>query len=239
MAGLSGLLIEAAASAWNERRCAAQEAYYDHNLALGGHREIIGELRALVAAHPLRERPVAQLMLALYRCGRKAEALDAYQRARMALADELGLDPGAPLQRLHQQILAGAADLEPQAAGQRHAPAPSRPDRPTVPRQLPAAPRNFTGRSAALKELTGLLDGHSGTGSTILITAIGGTAGIGKTALAVHWAHQAAPRFPDGQLYVNLRGFDPSGTPVPPGEAMRGFLAALNVPSEQIGRAHV
>ena len=233
LAGLSGLIIEAASGAWDERRCAVQEACYDHGLAFGDHREIVGELRALVATHPLRERPVAQLMLALYRCGRKAEALDVYQRARTALAGELGLDPGPQLQRLQQQILAGDTDLDQPAAGQRRVHAPSAPARLAVPRQLPAAPRNFTGRSGELKELTGLLDGHSETGSTILITAIGGTAGIGKTALAVHWAHQAAPRFPDGQLYVNLRGFDPSGMPMQPAEAMRGFLAALNVPAER------
>ena len=107
LAGLPGLVLEAAADAWNERRWAAQEAYYGHRLALGEHLQIIGDLRALVSAHRLREGPAAQLMVALYRCGRRAEALDVYQRVRMTLAEELGLDPGPQLQRLHQQILVG------------------------------------------------------------------------------------------------------------------------------------
>ena len=100
-----------------------------------------------------------------------------------------------------------------------------------APRQLPAAVRHFAGRKAELAALAGQLADVAGT---VVISAIGGTAGIGKTALAVHWAHQVADRFPDGQLYVNLRGFGPSGAPVTPAEAIRGFLDALGVPAEQI-----
>src|SRR5581483_4875194 len=104
-----------------------------------------------------------------------------------------------------------------------------------VPRQLPAPVRHFVGRKAELAELGDLLD-RAGTGAPapVVIAAIVGTAGVGKTALAVHWAHQVADRFPDGQIYVNLRGFDPSGRSVPPSEAIRGFLDALRVPAEQI-----
>jgi len=106
-----------------------------------------------------------------------------------------------------------------------------------VPRQLPRAPAGFLGRAAELAALTAALDqaGPRAPG-TVVISAIGGTAGVGKTALAVHWAHQVADRFPGGQLYVNLRGFDPSGTPVAPGEAIRGFLDALDVPTGRIPR---
>jgi tetratricopeptide (TPR) repeat protein/DNA-binding XRE family transcriptional regulator len=104
-----------------------------------------------------------------------------------------------------------------------------------VPRQLPSAVRHFTGRKAELDFLACLLDaGGARDGGTVVISAIGGTAGVGKTALAIHWAHQVADRFPDGQLYVNLRGFDPSGSPVAPAEAIRGFLDALAVPPERI-----
>jgi len=103
-----------------------------------------------------------------------------------------------------------------------------------VPRQLPPAVPHFAGRADELKALTSLLDGAAGVAGTVVISAITGTAGIGKTALAAHWAHQAADRFADGQLYVNLRGFDPSGEPVPPAEALREFLDALGVPSGQI-----
>jgi transcriptional regulator with XRE-family HTH domain len=118
---------------------------------------------------------------------------------------------------------AGMAGADSYAAGQ------------PVPRQLPAAVAHFTGRAAELAALTGLLDqpGVQPAG-TVVISAIGGMAGVGKTALAVHWAHQVASRFGDGQLYVNLRGFDPSGTPAAPDAAIRGLLEALGVPPERI-----
>jgi tetratricopeptide (TPR) repeat protein/transcriptional regulator with XRE-family HTH domain len=111
-----------------------------------------------------------------------------------------------------------------------------RPDaRAAVPRQLPAAIPDFTGRATELEALTRMLD-RAGTGApgTVVISAIGGTAGVGKTALALHWAHQVAARLPDGQLYVNLRGFDPSGTPAAPEAAIRVILDALGVPPERI-----
>jgi TIR domain/NB-ARC domain len=108
-----------------------------------------------------------------------------------------------------------------------------------VPQQLPAAVAHFAGRVGELGTLTGLLlsraeHGGADAGGTVVISAIGGTAGVGKTALAVYWAHQVADRFPDGQLYVNLRGFDPSGSVMDPAEAVRRFLDALNVPPERI-----
>jgi tetratricopeptide (TPR) repeat protein len=103
-----------------------------------------------------------------------------------------------------------------------------------IPRQLPAAAVNFAGRTAELRALTRRLDDAAGRDDGVMITVIAGSAGVGKTALAVQWAHRVAARFPDGQLYVNLRGFDPSGTPVTPAEAIRGFLAALQVPAGQI-----
>jgi tetratricopeptide (TPR) repeat protein/transcriptional regulator with XRE-family HTH domain len=105
---------------------------------------------------------------------------------------------------------------------------------PTVPRQLPAAAADFTGRAAEVQALTRMLDAAADGAGTVVVSAIGGTAGVGKTALAVHWAHQMADRFPDGQLYVNLRGFDPSNTPMAPEQAIRGFLDALAVPAERI-----
>jgi helix-turn-helix protein len=105
---------------------------------------------------------------------------------------------------------------------------------PVVPRQLPAAIPNLAGRADELKALDGLLDRFDGTAGTALIVAISGTAGVGKTALAAHWAHGATESFPDGQLYVNLRGFDPSGAPVAPAEAIRGFLDAFGVPAGRI-----
>lgn len=233
LTGLGGRVIEAAATALDERRHVARETYYDHMLALGRHQEIVPELSALTAEHPLRERLAGQLMLALYRSGRQADALQAYQRTRNALARDLGIDPGPELRRLHQGILADTVErtgyLPPkdrQVASLVPAVHPH-----AIPRQLPAPTRHFVGRADALKQLQEALDD---TEHTVVITAIGGTAGIGKTALAVYWAHLAAERFPDGQLYVNLRGFDPAGTPVTPAEAIRDFLDALGVPVQRI-----
>src|SRR5262249_31324668 len=103
-----------------------------------------------------------------------------------------------------------------------------------VPRQLPAAVAYFAGRTPELANLTGLLGSRAERGGTVVISAIGGTAGVGKTALAVVWAHQVAERFPDGEVYVNLRGFDPGGSVMAPAEAVRRFLDALDVPPERI-----
>src|SRR5262249_8032630 len=103
-----------------------------------------------------------------------------------------------------------------------------------VPRQLPAAVAHFAGRTGELATLTGLLRGRAEVGGTVVISAIGGTAGVGKTTLAVYWAHQVADRFPDGQLYMNLRGFDPTGQVMAPAEAVRRFLDALGVAPEKI-----
>ena len=122
----------------------------------------------------------------------------------------------------------GRGDAAPAAADPAHEAGSS-----VVPRQLPAALRHFAGRAAAVRVLDGLL-GEALAGATVVISAIIGTAGIGKTALAVHWAHRVADRFPDGQLYVNLRGFDPRGSPMSPAEAVRGFLDALEVPPQQV-----
>ena len=213
-----------------ELRLQAAEVRLDADLRLGLHAEVIIELQRLAAAHPLRERLHGLLMLALYRDGRQAEALAAYARARQVLVAELGTEPGAGLREVHRQILTGDPALDPpaQAPGAADSPAPS------VPRQLPAAVSGFAGRTAELAALTGMLDEATESPGTVVISAIGGTAGVGKTALALHWAHQVAGRFADGQLYVNLRGFDPSGVPMPAADALAGFLRALGVPGQDI-----
>jgi DNA-binding SARP family transcriptional activator/Tfp pilus assembly protein PilF len=213
-----------------ELRLQALETRIDADLRLGRHAEVITELRRLTAAHPLREHLHAQLMLALYRCGRRAEALGAYQDARRVLVEEIGADPGTGLRELHRQILtADPALAVPE-------PAPTVADRtgPGVPRQLPAPVAHFVGRAAELAALTGLLDRRNEQlPGTVVISAIGGTAGVGKTALAVHWAHQVTERFLDGQLYVNLRGYDPD-QPMPAADALAGFLRGLGVPGQDI-----
>ncbi|MFF0738842.1 BTAD domain-containing putative transcriptional regulator [Streptomyces sp. NPDC004111] len=224
-------------------------------LRLGGHPGLLAPLAGLTEQHPLDERLAAQMMVALYRCGRPADALHHYRNTRIRLSEELGIDPSVTLQRLHQQILVADPTLtltpspatitsmppavpNPATAGPvtPAAPRPSTagPVTPAVvPNQLPLA-RRIVGRSRELDQLTRHLDTvNEGTG-TVVITAIGGTAGVGKTTLALSWAQQVRHRFPDGQIYVNLRGFDPTGTPMDPAAAVRGFLDALAYPAERI-----
>ena len=221
----------------NEMRESALEWRIEADLRLGTGDELVGELRSIIAATPLHERFHAQLMLALFRGGRQAEALDAYQRLRRALVEELGTEPGSDVQALHLRILAGDTALmlaaPPGGAdgpggpglGGREIRAAGHP----VPRQLPPPPPYFVGRHPQLKQLDDLAS--SGTG--VVISVINGTAGAGKTALALHWAHQVAEKFPDGQLHVDLRGFG-SGDPIDPDAVVRGFLEALAVPPARI-----
>jgi DNA-binding SARP family transcriptional activator/tetratricopeptide (TPR) repeat protein len=208
-------------------RLQALEWRMEAGLHLGSHAELVPELQSLAGRHPLRERFHAQLMLALFRCGRQAEALEHYQQARGALAEELGADPGLELRELHQRILtADPALTGPQPAGPVAAGSG-----PVIPRELPAPVAHFVGRDAELAALMSMQD--RGTELTVVISAIAGTAGVGKTALAVHWAHQVAERFPDGQLYVNLRGYD-QDRPMLATDALAGFLRALGVPGQDI-----
>jgi DNA-binding SARP family transcriptional activator len=221
-----------------ELRLQAQEARAEADLHLGRRAEAIAELRGLVSAHPLRERLHALLMLALYRDGRQGEALAAYRHVRRVLGRELGAEPGTGLRELHQRMLEADPALAPAAAPAAGpaaaagppavAGSPAAGDPVLVPRQLPGTVPHFAARGAELAALTRLLDGTGEQPGTVPIAAIGGTAGVGKTALAVRWAHQVADRFPDGQLYVNLRGYDP-GTPVAAADALAGFLNALGV----------
>lgn len=215
-----------------ELRLRAEEWRADAALQLGRHDDLVARLRALAGQYPLRERFHAQLMLALYRCGRQAEALAAFQDARKVLIDELGAEPGPELRQLHQQILRADRALaapEPEPAAAAAAPAKT-----LIPCELPARVRNFTGRSGELRALSELLNEPGAeTPGTVVISAIGGTAGVGKTALAVQWAHQVIERFPDGQLYVNLRGYDP-GQPMPPGDALARLLRSLGASGQDI-----
>jgi DNA-binding SARP family transcriptional activator/Flp pilus assembly protein TadD len=222
-----------------EMRLQAMEERIDAELHLGRHADVIAELRQLAGAHPLREHLHALLMVALYRDGRQSEALAAYRQARHVLIEELGIEPTSQLRDLEQQILTGdPALVAPPLVAQQGVPdpPPSMPPRTdVVPRQLPASVRYFAGRSSELAALTELLDRKGArTPGTVVISAIGGTAGVGKTALAIHFARQVAESFPDGQLYVNLRGFDPTLAPKLPAEAVRLALDAFAVPAEQI-----
>jgi DNA-binding SARP family transcriptional activator/tetratricopeptide (TPR) repeat protein len=228
LAGLSGRVFEAAAAAWDERRLAAHASYADHLLALARVEEAVVALSAVAAEFPLREGPVGQLMVALHRCGRRIDALALYRDTRRKMAGELGLDPSPALRDLHSRILSSdSGDAEPVGSPQ------SWDDRApqVVPRQMPCGVRHFTGRAEELKILTGLLD-QDPVGATACVIA--GMGGLGKTALAVHWARRVADRFCDGQLHADLRGFTPSGSPASPSEILGAFLEALAVPPSRI-----
>ena len=217
-------------------RLAAEEDHLAALLDLDQHLHVVDELHRLVDEYPLRERRWVLLMRALDRCGRRAEALDAYQRARQVLRTELGIDPGPELRELQRAIL---TEDQPSGTGQQPpgtpAAAPDMPATPAAtPAQLPADVAGFTGRADHLAGLDALLGAGPGEPATaVVISALEGSAGVGKTALAVHWTHLVRDRFGDGQLYVNLRGYA-DGPPVRPIEALARFLRALGVPNEQV-----
>ncbi len=210
-----------------ERRQVAVETLMDVDLALGRHAELVGDLAARAAEHPLRERLHAQRMLALYRCGRQADALDAYRQAYDVLAGGRGIDPGGPLRALESAILRQDPSLDWTPPARR----PSTPA-PIVPAQLPPDIADFTGRDEDLAALEGLAR-DCDPAPVMAVTAVAGTAGVGKTALAVRWAHRVAGRFPDGQLFLNLRGYDP-GRRVHPRVALAQLLHALGVDADRV-----
>lgn len=211
----------------SERRLAALEQLYTAELHCGRPNVAIDDLTDLLARHPLREKLHALVITALYQGGRRSDALIAYRRAREILVEQLGLEPGAELQSLHSQILAGQP-IEPAA----DAPA-------TVPMQLPHNASQFVGREAELARLDALL--AAGTHGSTPILSVSGSGGVGKTTLAIQWAHRAAGSFPDGQLFLDLRGYGPD-TPIAPDDALAALLRALGVdgagiPAEAAERA--
>ncbi|HEX4221309.1 MAG TPA: BTAD domain-containing putative transcriptional regulator, partial [Pseudonocardiaceae bacterium] len=200
---------------------AATLDHADVLLRLGHHARAIPDLQQRSARRPLDERLAGQLMLALHGAGRTEDALRHYHDLSERLADELGADPGTSLRELDRRMRADDSIS---------------PDTNTspVPRQLPAAPGSFTGRTDELAAMTKILDNATDIGGTVIISAIAGTGGIGKTWLTLHWAHQQRERFPDGQLFVDLRGFSPENQPVTPRVALQGFLDALGVAPDQV-----
>ncbi|NEA34328.1 BTAD domain-containing putative transcriptional regulator [Streptomyces sp. SID13031] len=201
-----------------EHRLRTVERYFEVSLALGQHARVVTELAEECAREPLREPLWALFLSALFRCGRRAEALDAYHAIRERLADELGLDPSDQLRTLHAQILIGDT-----ASGR-----PATTFSP-VPRQLPADLAGFSGRRHELAQLDALQSGQA----TAELGIVVGTAGIGKTTLAVHWARRVADKYPDGQLWINLRGFGP-GSCLSIGAALTKLLRSLGVAPAQI-----
>ncbi|WP_279580369.1 AfsR/SARP family transcriptional regulator [Fodinicola feengrottensis] len=214
-----------------EARLLALEDRADALLRLGLHRSLIDGLTSLLEAHPMRERMASQLVLTLYRSGQAGHALQVCQRVRAKLRDELGIDPGPALSELELAVLRNDESLLAPAdvrlsVGTANATSETTP-RPA--RQLPAAPTGFVGREDALAHLDAAL-----ADDTVRISSIAGSGGIGKTWLALNWAHRHADQYPDGQLFVDLRGFSPDTAPMDPATAVRGFLDALGVGPDRI-----
>lgn len=216
LAGLRGDWVERTRRTLRQEHAAAVVAWASAQIVAGDAAGTITRLTEVTDEHPLDETAAAMLIRALYTVGRAADALDCYDRIRRALRDELGTDPGPALAAVYDAVL--RHDL----------PAPDRP--PPVPAQLPADVTAFTGRADVLDELARVA---SNAGREPVVVCLTGTAGAGKTATAVHWGHQVRDRFPDGQLYLDLRGYDPE-QPVPPEDALAGFLTALLPPGTEI-----
>ncbi|QSB04841.1 AfsR/SARP family transcriptional regulator [Natronoglycomyces albus] len=234
LAHQGGKVITAAAIAWDERHLAAKEQLFDLRLQLGEGSEIISDLREEITAHPLRENLRAHLMVALYRCGRQAEALDEFRDVRELLAEQLGIDPSVRLKKLHEDILRESPTLSAPSAttsvggssrqSELTSPTPIR-------TSLPYSLADFTGRSEELDRIRQLAQKpNCGT----RIVAIDGMGGSGKTSLAVHAAHQLAKHYPDGQVYIDLQGFTPDKDALSAEAALDRLLRDIGLDSVQI-----
>ncbi|WP_223199155.1 AfsR/SARP family transcriptional regulator [Solihabitans fulvus] len=226
LADAPGSHFAADAARLAEEHLVAVEERIAVELDLGRHGEILPELRDLVVAQPLRARPRGQLMLALHRSGSRDDALAVFEDVRRTLADELGIDPSPELHELRQRILRADPALA--------APAPRA--RPGTRNDLPGDLIDFTGRDEELRRLLAALPAGHG-GGTVVIEAIDGMAGIGKTALAVHTAHRLVGRYPDAQLFIDLHGHTPDQDATDPADALDTLLRALGVAGREIPAA--
>lgn len=262
--GLTGYALEQEAGWLEEQRLTALDGHAELRLALGRHQELTAELAALVSEHPLRERTRHSLMLAQYRSGRRADALETFRTGYQLSIDELGLEPGTALRELHKAVLgedqaiaapptvpepgevvAPAVPLAPVTAGEREglsesppadspggAPADRRPGpaaaAPLAPSDLPPNIPSFTGRAGETEVLDALLECRP-DGEPPRVALVTGVAGIGKTALGVHWSHRAAASFPDGCLHVDL-----GSAPAAPGEVLGRLLRSLGAPGDRL-----
>ncbi|MCZ4511648.1 tetratricopeptide repeat protein [Streptomyces sp. ActVer] len=238
-----------------EERRGAVAQYGEAMIAAGRSADALPVLEETAVAQPLDEDAQARLIRAYEAVGRRDQAVAVYRRSRRRLADELGVDPGPALAEAYAALL--RRRTRPSAPDARHAPARDTADGPgtagaaelpaqvpahlppyptsahRLPAQLPADVPGFAGRDPELSALDRLLAAAADSPTAGAVSVVSGTAGVGKTALTVHWAHRTRHRFPDGQLYVNLRGYDPD-RPMPPGDALTRFLTVLGVPGDAI-----
>ncbi|SHM36445.1 AfsR/SARP family transcriptional regulator [Actinacidiphila paucisporea] len=231
--GMDGGALTGAVSRLTELRIDLAEEYAAVQLQQGRYRSVVANLSPVVAEHPLREHARAVLMRAYDRLGRRSEALDCFREGRRILIAELGVEPGPELQELHRKVLEGDGP-----APVRTAPPTAVAARPpeAVPRQLPLPPEPFVGREAELELLERLVQPAPGQGGglPVRIAAVYGAAGVGKSALALHWADRVAERFPDGQIYLDLQDLPGNGGPVTAEAALDRALRALGVPGAAV-----
>ncbi|MFC0432220.1 BTAD domain-containing putative transcriptional regulator [Kutzneria buriramensis] len=240
LSGLRSPSIDIAATSLQEQRLTAVEDLASLRLRAGEANAIVGELRGLVAEHPLRESLRGTLMLALHLSGRQADALDVYDRGRRLMAEELGLDPGPQLRAVQSAILNGTAEAVVSGPGSLPVDSPTReePNEASSVEEvagrclLPRDTRDFSGRATELVQLVS--EAKSTLPTALVISAIDGMGGVGKTTLAVHLAHRIAQDFPDGQYFIDLHGFSLGVEPVTSEQALDTLLRACGVPVESV-----
>ncbi|KAB8196467.1 tetratricopeptide repeat protein [Nonomuraea phyllanthi] len=220
--GASWARIEA--TRLEEEHLTVLEDHADLRLATGDHHALAADLAAHVRAHPLRERPAAQLMHALHRAGRPSEALAVYRRTRQIMISELGLEPGPELRRLHQAVLAKDPALDLTTPDQQVTVSER-----YIPAELPADTHAFTARATEINRVRTALGPADGPTYGPALTVIDGPGGVGKSALAVHVTHTMAARFTDGVIYLNLHGSTPGLDPLTTAQALRHLLSSLGL----------
>ncbi|WP_214410317.1 AfsR/SARP family transcriptional regulator [Sphaerisporangium fuscum] len=229
----AGELLSAQITRLEESRLRALQLRLEADLRLGRHRELISELKELIATYPLNEDFYAKLMTALYQVGRRGEALEVYHNLRQVLVGQLGLEPSPALSRLQQRLLSGdpaleQPDLEPVPEPR---PAPQAPAVAVKPAQLPPDIADFVGRDEAVERIATVLSRPAESGTAVRVVCLTGMPGVGQTALAVHAAHRCRAGYPSGQFYAHLGG---AAAPADPGEVLAGFLRSAGVPAADI-----
>lgn len=228
----AGELLSAYVTRLEEERFRVLEVRIEADLQVGRHQELISELKGLTHTHRLHEGLHAKLMLALQRSGRRHEALDAYQRLRTSLVDELGLEPSLELRTMQQEVLA-LEEEPPEPAPPAAAEAPAARPEPveSVPMTPPPDLVDFTGRQEALKELERILIAGEAPAGCSPVAMVTGVAGAGKTALAVRAANSLRERYPDGQLFADLHGDEVEASAH---DVLGRFLEAAGLASHEV-----